>query len=284
MSKSARSYAALIDGSKKIDLDDFSPGETSGLGKEAAEKELEALGTELAELEDLLFYAGTHSLLIVLQGPDTSGKDGMIRKILDFCNAQSFRVEPFKVPTEEELAHDFLWRIHQKTPGRGSITIFNRSHYEDVLVVRVHKLVPETVWKKRYDHINYFEALLADNDTILVKFYLHLSKDEQEERLLAREQETEKAWKLSAGDWKERELWNDYRDAYQDLLNKCAKPHAPWFIVPADRKWFRNLAVIQQLVVALRPYRERWLESLRETGEKAKAEIEATRSGSPPAK
>ncbi len=207
-----------------------------------------------------------------------------VRKILDFCNAQSFRVEPFKVPTAEELAHDFLWRIHQKTPGRGSITIFNRSHYEDVLVVRVHKLVPESVWKKRFDHINHFEALLADNDTIIVKFYLHLSKEEQEERLLAREQETEKAWKLSAGDWKERELWDDYRKAYGDILNKCATPQAPWFIVPADRKWFRNLAVIQQLVLALRPHKQAWLDSLRATGEKAKAEIDAFRGGSSPPK
>jgi PPK2 family polyphosphate:nucleotide phosphotransferase len=284
MAKSNRNYAALVDGSKRIDLDDYDPGDSAGLEKEAGEAELEALGTELSELEDLLFYAGTHSLLIVLQGPDTSGKDGMIRKILDFCNAQSFRVEPFKVPTSEELAHDILWRIHQKAPGRGSITIFNRSHYEDVLVVRVHKYVEEHVWKKRYEHINHFESLLADSDTIIVKFYLHLSKGEQEERLLAREEETEKAWKLSAGDWKERELWNDYRRAYEDILNKCSKPHAPWFIVPADHKWFRNLAVVQQLVAALRPYRERWLESLRETGEKAKADIAAFRGGSPPEK
>ena len=281
MSNHHTSYAPRVDGSKRIDLEDYDPADASGLTKEAGETELETLGTELSELEDLLFYAGTHSLLIVLQGPDTSGKDGMIRKILDFCNAQSVRVEPFKVPTVEELAHDFLWRIHQKTPGRGNITIFNRSHYEDVLVVRVHKLIPDTVWKKRYEHINHFEALLTDSDTIVVKFYLHLSKEEQEERLLAREQETEKAWKLSAGDWKEREHWDDYRAAYQDILNKCATPHAPWFIVPADRKWFRNLAVIQQLVLALRPHREKWLESLRETGVKAKAEIEAFRGASP---
>jgi PPK2 family polyphosphate:nucleotide phosphotransferase len=273
-------YARRVDGSKKVRLRDFDTDETGKLKKEDALGRCEALGAELAELEDLLFYAGQHSLLIILQGRDTSGKDGTIRCLLDHSNAQSCRVEPFKIPNEEDLAHDFLWRIHARAPARGSVTVFNRSHYEDVLVVRVHNLVPEKVWRGRYDHINRFEELLQDSSTLIVKFYLHISKKEQEERLLAREQETEKAWKLSVGDWKERELWDDYTAAYEDVLNRCSTPRAPWYVVPADHKWFRNLAVMERIVETLRPHREEWMEALRERGEVAKAEIRAFREGS----
>jgi PPK2 family polyphosphate:nucleotide phosphotransferase len=235
----------------------------------------------MTELFDLLFYAGKHSLLIVLQGRDTSGKDGTIRSLLSYSNAQSCRVIPFKVPTPEEVAHDFLWRVHQQTPGRGSIAIFNRSHYEDVLVARVHKLVPDPVWKRRYDHIDNFERLLLDADTILLKFYLHISRDEQEQRLLEREKETEKAWKLNVGDWKERELWDDYTRAYEDALNKCASPDAPWYVIPANHKWFRNLAVTEAVVTALQPYRKEWLAHLDRIGAAAKAELEAYRAHHP---
>jgi len=269
------SYAHRIDGTKKVRLEDFDASDTAGLHKAEGETRAHALGEELATLEDLLFYAGDHALLIILQGRDTSGKDGAIRKILDYSNAQSCRVEPFKVPTEEDLAHDFLWRIHRRTPGRGEIVVFNRSHYEDVLVARVHNLVPEEVWRRRYDHINHFEALLADNRTILLKFYLHISKDEQKERLLAREQETEKAWKLSAGDWKERRLWDDYTRAYEEAINRCSSREAPWHIVPANKKWFRNLAILERLVETLRPYKSGWLGKLEQIGEKAKRELAA---------
>jgi PPK2 family polyphosphate:nucleotide phosphotransferase len=275
------SYTHRIDGSKAIRLAQFDPDDTGGLKKEEALPRIDGLGSEWAELEDLLFYAGQHSLLIVLQGMDTSGKDGLIRKLLDYANVQSCRVEPFKVPTGEELTHDFLWRIHPRAPGRGSVAIFNRSHYEDVLIARVHNLVPEKVWRRRYTHINHFEELLVDNDTIVLKFFLHISKDEQQERLLAREEETEKAWKLSVGDWKEREFWDDYQAAYEDALNHCSTKQAPWDLVPANHKWFRNLAILERIVEALRPYRDTWMESLRERGDKAKAELREFRKAHP---
>jgi len=267
-----------VDGSKKVHLADIDPAETGGLDKAEAKKLTDVLGQELCDLADLLYFAHEHSLLIVLQGRDSSGKDGTIRRILNYTNAQSLRVEPFKVPTAQELGHDFLWRVHQRVPGRGHATIFNRSHYEDVLVVRVHDLVPKDVWKRRYAHINHFEELLTDSRTILLKFFLHISRDEQEERLLAREKETEKAWKLSVGDWKERELWDEYTAAYEDAINKCASPSAPWMVVPADHKWYRDLLVLEEVVETLRAYRDGWLASLEETGRTALIELEAYRA------
>ncbi len=266
-------YATVLNGTAPVKLADQSTDKKGGLSKDEGIEAAEALGKEFAELEDLLFYAGEHALLIVFQGRDTSGKDGAIRKILDFSNAQSIRVAPFKVPTEMEQSHDFLWRIHQKVPARGEVVIFNRSHYEDVLIARVHKLVPKEVWKRRYTSIRHFEKLLLDNRTILAKIFLNISKDEQEKRLLAREEETEKAWKLSVGDWKERENWDDYTQAYEDALNECATPEAPWHVIPADHKWYRNLAVAEILVEALRPYRKDWLRSLEELGAERKAEL-----------
>jgi PPK2 family polyphosphate:nucleotide phosphotransferase len=232
----------------------------------------------MAELHDLLFAAGQNGLLIVLQGMDTSGKDGLIRSLLTHINAQSCRVIPFKAPSERELAHDFLWRIHPETPGRGTIAIFNRSHYEDVLVVRVHKLVPESVWKKRYDYINNFERLLLDSGTIILKFFLHISKEEQEERLMDREKDPTKSWKLSVGDWKEREFWADYQDAYEDAIKQCSPKDAPWHIVPANHKWFRNLAVTECIVETLREYRESWMGFLESQGKERKKELEAFRA------
>lgn len=253
---------------KKID-----PGRPNSVDKDQLKQETEKLGAQLAELLDLLFAAGQHGLLIVLQGMDTSGKDGTIRGLLRNCNAQSTSVAPFKVPTPEEIAHDFLWRCHAKTPGKGSITIFNRSHYEDVLVVRVHNFVPESVWSKRYDRIRQFEELLAENNTIILKFFLHISKNEQEERLLEREKDVTKAWKLSAGDWKERELWEDYQKAYEVAIDKCASEVAPWIVVPANSKTYRDYLVVKELVETLEPYRAGWLKKLESIGEKAKAEL-----------
>jgi PPK2 family polyphosphate:nucleotide phosphotransferase len=192
-------------------------------------------------------------------------------------NSQSCDVASFKAPTEEELAHDFLWRVHSRTPAAGDIRIFNRSHYEDVLVVRVHNLVPEPVWKARYDHINAFEKLLVDSNTIVLKFYLHISKAEQKRRLLEREEDPVKSWKLSVGDWEEREHWDDYSAAYEDAINHCSTKKAPWFIVPADKKWFRNLAVAERLVEALEPFREGWLKELDERGKKTRQGLEEYR-------
>lgn len=273
-------YAMRIQQGSDVDLSQIDPAFHAGLDKEEAKELTRKLGEEMAELQELLFAVGQNGLLIVFQGRDTAGKDGAINRILEFVNVQSTKVYPFKVPTSVELAHDFLWRVHQKAPAKGDIAIFNRSHYEDVLVVRVHELVPDAVWRSRYERINEFERLLADSGTIIVKFMLHISKEEQEERLLAREQDERKAWKLSVNDWKERELWDDYTKAYEEALSRCNADYAPWHIVPANKKWFRDLAVAQAIVEALRPYREPWMRRLAEIGEKAKAELAEYRSNS----
>jgi PPK2 family polyphosphate:nucleotide phosphotransferase len=276
---SLMNYAHKLTGEKPIKLKDIDPQYDAGLNREEGEARLAKLSAELTKLQELLYAAGQHSVLIVLQGRDTSGKDGTIKAVMGPLNSLGCNVASFKVPTEKERAHDFLWRIHQHTPGHGEITIFNRSHYEDVLVVRVHNLIAPTAWRKRYDHINNFERLLADANTIILKFYLHVSKAEQEERLFAREQDTEKYWKLSVGDWQEREHWNAYTHAYEDALNKCSTPHAPWFVVPANKKWFRNLAVADAIVSALRPYQKQWLNRLDEIGRREKALIDEFRQG-----
>ncbi|MEQ1933735.1 MAG: PPK2 family polyphosphate kinase, partial [Fimbriimonadaceae bacterium] len=197
-------------------------------------------------------------------------------------NAQSTRVAPFKVPTPIELAHDYLWRIHHQTPGKGETVIFNRSHYEDVLVVRVHEFVPKEVWSKRYEHINNWEKLLTDSGTVVLKFMLHISKETQEKRLKERELELEKAWKLSAGDWKEREFWDAYGEAYEDAATKCSTDNAPWHIVSADHKWHRNLAITEAIVEALRPLAPGWRTKLEEIGAKAKEELAAYRASQTP--
>ena len=278
MARDHRHLARTLDGSKRIRLDDVDTSETGGLDKEQAVVRLEKLGRELSELENLLAYAGTHSLLVVLQGQDASGKDGSARKILEFTNIQSAYVKAFKVPTEEERAHDFLWRVHAAVPRRGYMAIFNRSHYEDVLAARVHRLVPEPIWKRRYADINAFERLLVDSNVILLKFYLHLSADEQYDRLLAREKDPRTAWKLNPNDWRELPLWDEFTAAYEDALSTCATRETPWYLVPADRKWFRNLAIFERLVLALRPYRGVWLDSLKKMGKSAMKEIRALRA------
>lgn len=271
-------YAQRVEPGKQVQLGKIDPDDTAGLDKEQAAAEFARLGAELKELQELLFGAGHHSLLVILQGMDTSGKDGAIKNVFDNVNPQGCQVASFKVPTATELAHDFLWRVHAVTPPRGQIGIFNRSHYEDVLVVRVQGLAPEPVWRARYVHINNFERLLADNNTLVVKFMLHISKKEQEQRLREREQQVETYWKLSANDWRERERWDDYQAAYTDALEHCSTDYAPWYIVPADKKWFRNLAIIETLVELLRPYRDEWLGVLRQRGEEAMAELQAFRA------
>ena len=270
-------YAHRVEGGQRIKLEQFDPGENAGLKRKEAEKKTERCIGELIELQELLYAVQHQSVLVILQGRDTSGKDGTIRQVAEALNAQSCAVTSFKVPTEEERAHDFLWRIHAQTPRAGYIKIFNRSHYEDVLVVRVHTLVPEEVWRPRYEHINAFERLLADSATMIFKFYLHIRKDEQKRRLLDREKNPLKSWKLSLADWQEREHWDDYTAAYEDVLNYCSSQHAPWFIVPADKKWVRNLAVAETLRDALMPFREPWLEKLAEIGRDKRQAIEAYR-------
>jgi PPK2 family polyphosphate:nucleotide phosphotransferase len=274
----ARPYLLPDDGSKKVRLDRVDTGTPHGIEKVEALERTDKLGAEFSELGNLLTYAGTHALLLVLQGRDASGKDGTIRKILSFSNVQNAYVAPFKVPTDEERAHDFLWRVHRVAPARGHIAMFNRSHYEDVLAARVHKLVPKEVWKQRYDQINEFERLLVANNTIVLKFYLHVSADEQYKRLLAREKDPRTAWKLNPGDWRELPLADQFTEAYEDAINRCATPDAPWFLVPADKKWFRNLAVMERLVLALRPYRDGWLDTLKQMGKSALKEIRALRA------
>ena len=260
---------------KKVKLSDIDPNSNGGLDRASGEAKLAELTKELGELQELLYSAGTHSLLVVLQGIDTSGKDGTIRSVFRDTNPLGTDVVAFKVPSAIEKAHDFLWRVHLHTPEKGMVTIFNRSHYEDVLVVRVHELAPKSVWSLRYEHINDFEQMLFENQTLIMKFYLHISKEEQEERLLAREREVEKAWKLSAADWVERRSWDKYATAYEEVLNRCNTKNAPWVIVPANRKWFRNIVVTEALVDLLRPYRDTWLEALTDRG---RSETEAIRA------
>lgn len=272
-------YAHRVTGTGKIKLSKFDPNEDAGLKRDEGEQKTAKLVEELAELQELLYAARRQSVLVVLQGRDTSGKDGAIRHVTGPLNSQGCEVASFKVPTEEELAHDFLWRVHAETPAAGYIKVFNRSHYEDVLVARVRKLVPREVWRARYDHINHFERLLADSGTIILKFYLHISREEQMERLLKREQDATKFWKLSVGDWKERELWDDYTAAYEDALSRCSTKHAPWFVVPADRKWFRNLAIAEALRDALRPHRQGWMRELKKIGRRELAALAEYRGG-----
>jgi PPK2 family polyphosphate:nucleotide phosphotransferase len=273
-------HAFKVASGKKVRLADYDPNANGGMSKEEGLSQLGKLTAELGELQEELYAAGQHSVLLILQGIDTSGKDGTIRSVLIDVNPQGCRVEAFKVPTEEELAHDFLWRAHRVTPRKGMIGVFNRSHYEDVLVARVHQLVPEKIWKARYEQINAFENILASNSTIVLKFYLHISKEEQEQRLLEREQDVSKAWKLSAGDWREREHWDDYIAAYQDAIQRCSSDAAPWYIVPANRKWYRNLAVSEALVETLREYRKSWSTALDTMSKARLAELAEYRAGS----
>jgi PPK2 family polyphosphate:nucleotide phosphotransferase len=232
----------LVREGEKLDLDEFDPEDTSELkgGKATAEELLPGILKRLAEAQERLYAGHEQKVLIVLQGMDTSGKDGAIRHVMGGFNAQSTRVVSFKKPSDEELDHDFLWRVHAKVPSRGEVVVFNRSHYEDVLIVRVHNLVPEPVWKRRYDQILEFERMLHDTGTTIVKFFLHISRDEQRERLQARVDDPKKCWKFQPGDLEERKFWKDYMRAYEDALRKTSTEWAPWYIIPANKKWYRN--------------------------------------------
>jgi PPK2 family polyphosphate:nucleotide phosphotransferase len=218
----------------------------------AAKAETQKYLEQLFKLQYLLYSEGKHSLLIVLQGLDTAGKDGVIRHVISALNPQGCNVTSFKAPTSEELAHDFLWRVHPHAPRKGSIAVFNRSHYEDVLVARVHNLAPEKVWSERYKQINDFERLLAlENNTTILKFFLHISKDEQLARFKKRLDDPNKHWKISEADYSERQYWDSYMEAFDDLLEKTSTEHAPWFVIPSDHKWFRDLAIAQIIANSL---------------------------------
>lgn len=227
----------------KVKLSDFPTRYEGDLEKHDGKAQLMEKAATISQLQELLYAEHKQKVLIVLQGIDTSGKDSTIRHVFGDVNPQGTKVANFKVPTSKELDHDYLWRVHPNTPGKGEIVIFNRSHYEDVLVVRVHELVPEKVWKKRYDHINEFERLLANEGTTILKFFLNISKKEQARRFLARLDRPEKRWKFNPGDLEEREFWDEYTKAYEEMLNKTSTDYAPWYVIPSDRKWYRNLTI-----------------------------------------
>ncbi len=235
----------------KVKLADYNADFVGGYDKESAKVERAPLEERLDVLQEILYAQGAKALLIVLQGMDTAGKDGTIKKVFEVVNPQGISVTSFKAPTENELARDFLWRVHALVPPKGQIGIFNRSHYEDVLVVRVEKLAPREVWQARYEHINNFEKLLADTGTHVLKFFLHISRDEQRRRLEARLQNSNKTWKFNKDDLKAREKWDDYHDAYEDVFRLTNTPNAPWHIVPANNKWYRNLVITRAIVEAM---------------------------------
>lgn len=235
----------LVRPDKTIRMSDFDPNDSSEFEgkKKAGQAALKELNKEIEDLQELLYAEGKKRLLVVLQAMDTGGKDGTIRAVFEGVNPQGVRVASFKVPTWLELSHDYLWRVHSQTPRKGEIVIFNRSHYEDVLAVRVLNLMPEEVWSKRYQHIREFERLLVDEGTVILKFYLNIDLEEQARRFLARLEEPSKNWKFNPGDLDDRALWDDYMLAYEDLLNKTSTEWAPWYVIPSNNKWYRNLLI-----------------------------------------
>ncbi len=263
----------------KVRLDRIPTQPPRNMQKADARALFEKLNSEMFELQDLLWGAKTHSLLVVLQGRDAAGKDGTIKHVVGGLNPRGVSVVSFGIPTDDELRHDFLWRVHKHAPALGEVGIFNRSHYEDVLVVRVHGLAEKSAWRRRYGHINAFEELLAEQGCIVLKFFLHISKEEQERRLRSREEDPIDSWKLSVQDWKDRERWDEFTEAYEDAISRCAAPHAPWMVVPADAKWFRNLAVAEAVTNALRPHRNEWQETLQKIGAERRAALKAWHRG-----
>ncbi len=238
---------------EKLKLDKIDPAETYGIDKdEKTEKEIADNGAELAKLQFQLYAENKRSLLIVLQGLDAAGKDGVINHVLSFMNPQGCRAQSFKVPSSLELAHDFLWRIHAAAPKKGEIVIFNRSHYEDVLVQRVHDIVPEKVWSGRYELINDFEKLLSENGVTIVKFFLHISPDEQLKRFKDRLDDPDRQWKISAADYTERKFWPKYQAAFEEALERCSNDRSPWYVIPSNKKYFRNYAISEILVETLK--------------------------------
>jgi PPK2 family polyphosphate:nucleotide phosphotransferase len=254
----------------KVQLRKYDPGDTLDWEKGHATKASLAKTLErLNKLQYLLYADHKHALLVVVQGLDAAGKDGTIRHVMSLVNPQGCRVTSFKTPSAEEAAHDFLWRVHKAVPPYGDIGIFNRSHYEDVLVVRVHDMVPKDVWRKRYDQINRFEAILHENNVRILKFFLHISKDEQRRRFDERNKDPNKNWKSSESDERERRFWDPYQAAYQDALERTSKKHAPWFVIPSNQKWFRNLAISHILVKTLEDLNLQYPRAAKATPKKA---------------
>ena len=247
----------------KLNLPEWDPNDTGDFkgGKDEGLAQVENLNDKLEELQELLYAEHKHKVLVILQAMDTGGKDGAIRRVFDGVNPAGVRVASFKAPTSEELDHDYLWRVHKQVPGNGEIVIFNRSHYEDVLIVRVHNIVPPEVWKQRYDQINEFERTLVENGTTILKFYLHIDKDEQKKRLQARLDDPTKHWKFHRADLEERIKWPDYMQAYEDMLTKTSTDYAPWYIVPANRKWFRDMIISSVLVETLEELKMKYPET-----------------------
>lgn len=243
---------------KKVRLKDFDPAETAGLDKQETLARTTDLCRQIGELQPRLHANARNGLVVVLQGMDTSGKDGAARRLLEFVNPAGVETTNFKAPTSDELAHDFLWRVHRAVPSYGNIGLWNRSHYEDVLVVRVLGLRPKSVWKRRFDQINAFERHLSENGYLVLKFFLHISKAEQAERLQARLRDRTKHWKFELADLKMRQHWEDFQEAYGDVLNRCSPTCAPWHIVPADRKWFRDYVIAQTALEALEGLNLTW--------------------------
>jgi len=253
----------MVKPASKAKLFKWEPGDMGDFkgGKEAGLAQLEKLRDKLDGLQELLFAEHKHKVLIVLQAMDTGGKDGAIRRVFNGVDPAGVRVASFKAPTPEELDHDYLWHLYRQTPGKGKMAIFNRSHYEDLLIVRVHNMVPLEVWSKRFEQINDFERTLAENGTAILKFYLHIDLDEQEERLRGRLADPAKRWKFRLADLEERKLWPDYMKAFEDVLSKTSTDYAPWYIVPVNRKWFHDVMISSALVETLDGLKRKYPES-----------------------
>lgn len=250
-----------------------------GITRKEAETEVEAHRAMLTELHELLYVAGTHAVLLVLQGIDASGKDGTIRNVFTAFNPAGCRVVSFKEPSPLEARHDYLWRIHQQVPAKGEIVVFNRSHYESVLVERVHGIVPQPVWSTRYGEINAFEQTLVNNGTIIIKFFLHISPEEQWERLQARLADPAKWWKLSVADFEDRARWEQFEAAYDDMLSKTSTDAAPWYVIPADRKWYRDLTVARIVRHRLETLSAPWRDAIAEAGRRQRQAVEQCLNG-----
>lgn len=245
----------LVKPESKLDLGKIDTNERALFeegGKAESLKAFEVLRDELQHLQKLLYAQNKHRVLVVIQAMDTGGKDGCVKHVFSRIDPQGIHVRAFKKPNEEELARDFLWRVHEKVPRNGELVIFNRSHYEDILAVKVKKIFPDNVWKQRYRHIVEFERMLAEEGTTIVKIYLHISKEEQKVRLESRLENPDKHWKFNPDDLKDRALWNEFRKTYEDLIAKTSTKYAPWYVVPADRKWYRNLVVARIMVDTLK--------------------------------
>lgn len=247
----------LVSGKNKIHLKDFDPNDSSEFNgkKKAGEEALIEINKEIETLQEQMFAEGKRRLIVLVQAMDTAGKDGIIRHVFEGVNPSGVRVAAFKAPTAVELSHDYLWRVHAQTPGKGEIVIFNRSHYEDVLVVRVRNLAPKEVWSKRYDHIKNFEKMLTDEGTTILKLFLNIDLQEQARRFLARVEDPTKTWKFNPGDLEERKLWPQYMEAYEDVLNKTSTDYAPWYVIPSNKKWYRNLLVANILRDTLKGFK-----------------------------